>query len=244
MTREQEITLEGTVNLRDVGGHETRDGQRVRRRRLLRSDSLTALSGADVQVLAEFGLRSVIDLRDASERADQPNSALGPDVRTHDIGVFPVDMAQLFADLPSMEVEEVRAWMRDTYRAFVLEHRPAWIRLLETITAAGTLPALVHCTGGRDRTGVAILIVLSALDVPHAVIVADYMRSDVQHRAVPYLPGVAEDKLAALTRPDPTYLQAAVDAAVAAFGSLDDYLREGLSLDGTALAELRQALLE
>ena len=63
------ITLEGSYNIRDVGGYITQDGRRVRWRRVLRSDSLHALTLSSQQVLRDHGLRTIIDLRRPSEKS-------------------------------------------------------------------------------------------------------------------------------------------------------------------------------
>lgn len=238
------IELDGTVNLRDVGGYRTVDGRRVRWRRLLRSDSLGDLSDADVAILDEIGLACVCDLRDPQERAEKPDRPLGPDVSVHEITVFPVDTREMLAGLDDMEVEDVHAWMRGTYRGFVLDHRPAYRQLLDTLLLRGALPAIVHCTGGRDRTGVAMMIVLSALGVPATTIAEDYMLSDVEHREVAYLPGADRDKIAALTTPHLEYLQAGREAIHDAFGSMEAYLQDGLGLDVAMRGQLRESLLE
>ena len=73
------LELEGTVNTRDVGGYETRDGRHTKWGVLLRSDSLHELSPASKQVLVDFGLKSVLDLRKSSEMQNTRNVFFGSD---------------------------------------------------------------------------------------------------------------------------------------------------------------------
>src|SRR5512144_2600872 len=140
------IELEGCLNFRDLGGYPTRDGRRVRWRRLFRSDGLHLLTAADIRRLREeIGLAEVIDLRSTTELASEGRGMLAAEpLRFHHVPLF------------DGEVREQRA-------------RAAEITLAE---ASG--PAVFHCAAGKDRTGVISAILLALLDVPDEVIVADY----------------------------------------------------------------------
>ena len=64
------VRLDGCFNFRDLGGYATRDGRRVRWRRLYRSDALHHLSDADLRhVRDELGVRTIVDLRSSAERS-------------------------------------------------------------------------------------------------------------------------------------------------------------------------------
>lgn len=239
------LALHGAVNARDLGGHETADGRRVRPGLLWRSDSLADLTDADLQVLSELGLRTVCDLRDVPEREARPNRALGPDVRVHEIVVFPPRAKEVFAGIGSMPVSEIQAWLCDVFRSFVADHRRAYAALLDALLEPGALPALVHCTSGRDRTGFAAAVVLTALGVPREAVVEDYLRSDVAHRDIDFLigAGVDEERVTAMTRPRAEYLEAGFAAMESSHGSAETYLRDALGLDDARRERLRALLL-
>lgn len=240
------IALDGTVNLRDLGGYETEGGRRVRWGRLFRSDSLADLSDADLERLGALGLRTVCDLRDPQERDTRPNRALGDAVRVHEIPVLPSSVKGVWVGVGSMEVAAIEAWLADLFRSMALEHRPQYARVLDVLLEPGALPAIIHCTSGRDRTGFAAMIVLAALGVPRATIVEDYLLSDIAHRDIEFLigTGVDEAKVAAMTTPRAEYVLAGFAAMEEAFGSVDGYLRDAVGLDDERRRRLQELLLE
>lgn len=239
------MRLEGAVNFRDLGGYETADGRRVRPGLLWRSDSLADLTAADLEVLGGLGLRTVCDLRAVGEREARPNRDLGPGVRVHELVVVPPRAQEVFAGVSTMSVEDIQAWLREVFRSFVADQREAYAAVLDALLQDGALPALVHCTSGRDRTGFAAAIVLCALGVSRETVVEDYLRSDVAHRDIDFLigAGVDETRVTAMTRPRAEYLLAGFAAMEEAYGSVDAYLRDALGLDDARRERLRALLL-
>jgi protein-tyrosine phosphatase len=167
------LVLEGCVNFRDLGGYRTRDGHQIGWRRLFRADGLNRLSDSDRLLLLELGLATVIDLRTVDEAEQR--------------GRFPVDAVPVrYVDLPLTDVlpspEELPDWGEASYVAsrygrMVDEGGPVLTRAIEVLAAAGSLPAVVHCSAGKDRTGVLSALVLAFLDVPDETIVEDYALS-------------------------------------------------------------------
>ena len=167
------LVLEGCVNFRDLGGYRTRDGRQIGWRRLFRADGLNRLSDSDRFLLTELGLATVIDLRTVDEAEQR--------------GRFPVDEVPVrYVDLPLTDVlpspEELPDWGEASYVAsrygrMVEEGGPVLTQAIEILAAAGSLPAVVHCSAGKDRTGVLSALVLAFLDVPDQTIVEDYALS-------------------------------------------------------------------
>lgn len=167
----RELNLQGAVNVRDLGGLPTDDGREVRAGRLLRSDSLSELTAADVRTLVdELRLELVIDLR---AEAEVERDGRGP------LGELPVR----FANLPLHGQHQVRLDLAAdagadgdlaAHYASYLEHSGpnlvATARLLSQTRAASVL----HCAAGKDRTGIAVALVLQALGVAEEQVVADY----------------------------------------------------------------------
>jgi protein-tyrosine phosphatase len=167
------LVLEGCVNFRDLGGYRTRDGHQIGWRRLFRADGLNRLSDSDRSLLTELGLATVIDLRTVDEAEQR--------------GRFPVDEVPVrYVDLPLTDVlpspEELPDWGEASYVAsrygrMVEEGGPVLTQAIEVLATAGSLPAVVHCSAGKDRTGVLSALVLAFLDVPDETIVEDYALS-------------------------------------------------------------------
>jgi protein-tyrosine phosphatase len=166
------LRLPGTSNLRDLGGYPGTDGGTVRWRTLLRSDALHRLDDSGRAVLAGLGLRTVIDLRTDEEVRAAP-SALdgavdtgGTGVRTYHVPLFD---ASAIGRLPP-ELAAIYRYMIDDCGAAVAE-------AVGRLCAANALPGLIHCTAGKDRTGLVAAIVLSVVGVPDDIIAADYAMS-------------------------------------------------------------------
>ena len=166
------LQLEGTFNTRDIGGYATRDGRQTRWGQLLRSDSLHRLTARDRDALQDYGLRTVIDLRRSAEMQRQVNVFFGSEEVTyyhHNMaGDIPMPERQ---GLPQLEEVERRRWM---YSVVLDKREPEVCDTLRALAAPGALPALVHCAGGADRTGIITALVLGIAGVPAETIAGDY----------------------------------------------------------------------
>ncbi len=159
------IALDGTRNVRDVGGYPTLDGRRMRWRTLLRSDELTRLPARTVEALAGLGLRQVIDLRWPEELVTAPN-----DFRRHS-GVRYTSIP-LLADDPTPFLG-----LAGMYRHVLDARGPQLAAVVSALLDANGLPAVIGCAAGKDRTGVTIALLLDLCGVPRDVIVEDYALS-------------------------------------------------------------------
>ena len=156
------LELAGVFNLRDVGGYPAADGRTTRWRALLRSDALHRLDPAGGAALAGLGLRTVLDLRTDAEAENAPSALDGlADRRTH-ISLLTGDLAALPLELDAI------------YRYMIDDCGGAIGQAIKVLSEGGALPALVHCSAGKDRTGIVIALILAVLGVPDEVIGADY----------------------------------------------------------------------
>ncbi len=167
---ERIIKLEGTLNLRDIGGYATADGHTTRWRRFFRSDNLHRLTSADKDILRALGLVSIVDLRRPDEVARDPNLLAGePTIHYINLPILntPVSAA---TDHPLNAVTSL-----EQVYVGILDHFGEPLKAVFTqIAADADAPTLVHCTAGKDRTGVVIALLLDLVNVPRETIVADY----------------------------------------------------------------------
>ncbi|MFF2041053.1 tyrosine-protein phosphatase [Kitasatospora sp. NPDC058170] len=254
--------LTGVRNFRDVGGLPAADGRTVRRATLFRSGHLARATPGDVTVLTTLGLRLIIDLRGTADlttdRADVP--VPGTD-RLQLALTDPAQGARSYhllrrGDLPALRTElgdgRAEARMTAAYRHRVLDRTEEHARILRTLATPAALPALVHCSAGKDRAGWAVALVLLALDVPEDAVMTDYLRSNDPaqlHRFTRADGTVPEpgSELWTLLRPvfeaRPQYLAAALDAVRTHWSTPHRYLREALGLTDRHIASLRALLL-
>jgi protein-tyrosine phosphatase len=162
---DRRIAASGTQNLRDLGGYPAAGGT-VRWRTLLRSDALHRLDGAGRAVLSGLGLRTVIDLRTDQEVEAAPSALDDTGARTFHIPLF---SDEAIRRLPP-ERAAIYRYMADDCGAAIAE-------AVGRLSAVGALPGLIHCTAGKDRTGLVVALVLDAIGVPEEVIAGDYALS-------------------------------------------------------------------
>ena len=167
------LEFEGCVNFRDLGGYASADGRTVAWRRLFRADGLNKLSDADVAQLEELGLATVIDLRTRDE-AEQRGSFPVDRVPVAYVGLPLTDVLPATETLPDWREA---AYVAERYTAMVTEGGAMLSGAIDALAGADALPAVVHCSAGKDRTGVLSALVLAFLGVPDETIVEDYALS-------------------------------------------------------------------
>lgn len=170
------------LNVRELGGHPTLDGAKTRSHSLLRADDLVQLTDEGMQALADYGVRTVIDLRwpgEVAARSHRVAAGHAQGVRYHHISLLADDEME-WASLCG-------ACTKEMWKVAVLEHtRPQLRDVLNVIADAAAEPLLFHCVAGKDRTGLIAALLLALADVEPDAIAADYAAS-TQHLTDAYL---------------------------------------------------------
>lgn len=161
------IPVPGTYNFRDVGGLRTPTG-RVRSGVLYRSDGLHRLGEAGRAAVAELGIGIVIDLRDENEIAVMPD----------DLGELEVEVLHLPVFEGSGASQGPNVALDTLYERIIEQHAAVVVRAIREIASAGDRAVLVHCTAGKDRTGIVTALTLLAVGVDRDDVVADYARTE------------------------------------------------------------------
>ena len=258
ITAERRLPLQGLDNFRDLGGYATADGRHVGWGRLYRSNDLSGLTRDDREYLSRIGLRLVCDFRSDRERLQKPSRAIEPEPpRSLDL---PVDAEGMD---PGVLQEKIRTGgiaalgaeklMHNAYRSFVSDHSARWAAMLRRLAQPESLPALVHCTAGKDRTGFAAALVLFSLGVPEETVFEDYLmtnryRAAFQRSVLRWVPlysffRTEPDDLLPLLEARREYLQASLDAIDELHGSLDAYLADEVGVTPEIRAALQANLL-
>lgn len=240
------IALEGVSNLRDLGGWPTRGGGTVKRGQVFRSAALHALTERDAAALRSLGVRHIVDFRGEGERERWP-TRLTDGVTIHELTIQPTIGASLrdLVEDPNSTAEDVVRVMRAAYGSYVTDWAHRYRTMFDLLLHEEPAPLLFHCTAGKDRTGVAAMLLLAALGVEEEVIHHDYLatnrlwRRDAEVSAG--LPQVVADTLLSV---QPAFLEAAYEAIHSGWGSIDAYLHQQLGLDDARMAVLRARLVE
>ena len=238
-----------------MGGYAVADGRRVRWRRLLRSGHMAASTDRPPLSLAELGVVAVCDLRTTGERQRRP-SVWGAEPGVHyycrDYEMSAGNLER-FLQSVRFSAEEARKAMHATYAELPYEQAPAYRRIFELLVA-GSVPLIFNCSAGKDRTGVAAALVLSALGVPRDVIEQDYALSDQAIDGLvadmnsssahyPHLQALPLESCMPLMSADPAYLETAFQVIDRQSGGIHAYLRDVLNLAESDIAELHNLLL-
>ncbi len=236
--------FDGCFNFRDIGGYPTKDGRRVKWGRYFRAGRQDRMTKADLERLARLNVGAQIDLRGNEEIADQgpgPLPEMGADY--HHLPVIPEGgrekLSQLVGDT---------GISGERYLGYLAFGTDTWLSLFEILAAPSDDALIIHCTAGKDRTGVSTAFLLSVLGVDRAFIEADYRLTnrDVV-RQVDFLEasvGLPED----MTREELLVLAGVPEAAISVFldglaseyGGATEYLRHaGVTDDHFAAVRAR-----
>jgi protein-tyrosine phosphatase len=261
VTADRSLHLASAPNLRDIGGYRTSDGKWVKVGLLYRSDGLDALSDADNATLQALGVKLVCDLRTNGERSSKPDKEI-PGSTNEQIDIIGED--ELTAKITSAITSGDKAAQQellgngkgerllvDGGRSFVSapNSQAGYKVFFERIEDPNNLPTVLHCSAGKDRTGWASAAVLTALGVPKATVMQDYLASN------DYLKEKNEKTLAqtgalidsALLEPVLTvkapYLNASFDEVKSKYKTFDKYLA-AIGVTKADTQQLQDELLE
>lgn len=252
------IDLVHVRNARTYRGLMTADGRRVRDDMLVRTARLSTASSADLARLRGLGVTAVVDLRLV------PETHANPDLRMPGVAYVNTPMAsdQVTADYPTLlqlfgylrDHDDAHAQMEAGYAKIVtdVQQRASLAQFVQTAVATPGAVAF-HCSMGKDRTGVAAAVMLSALGVSRTFIDADYMYSNVPnaHHMRRLNEKLVEHggnetmrrNLMALAATNTDYLDADFNAINNEFGDTQHFVCDGLGLGDAGLARMRAKFL-
>lgn len=253
-TAERIVPLASVPNFRDIGGYLTHDGKTVRWGLIYRASSLAYLSDTDAQRLREMDLRTICDLRTAEEMQNDPDKV--PDGMTY-IALSPeaddnrlIQIFRLLADRHYID-----KLLPDLYTRVMLDNNAHLFgTIMKRIAEDDNLPLLIHCAAGKDRTGIAVALLLSVLGVPRETIIADYTLSNasfdyfyqisqrVLHQLATF--GIPQSRTRVLLLADAKVMEDTLFHIHSRYGSAANYLRKKANVEQATLDRIRERLLE
>ncbi|PNB50207.1 autotransporter outer membrane beta-barrel domain-containing protein [Pseudomonas sp. GW456-12-10-14-LB2] len=245
--------LTGIDNFRDVAGittaySTTHDGT-MRAGVFYRSNALTP-TASDLATLNGLGIKAVYDLRTPSEIAATPDTMIsGATYQNIDIIGATTSGANI-TTVSFKSAAEATAMMQETNRAFVSDAgMRGQLGVLFNELAGVDGAALFHCTAGKDRTGWTAAVLQSIAGVDNATIMSNYLATnDYTADRVAKTLAMMPPSMAAIYAPllgvEASYLQAGLDQVTAQYGSMDNYLKQGLGLSQETIYVLRGKMVE
>jgi len=252
------VNIECAPNFRDLGGGFISEGRRLRPGMIYRSEVIRNPRAQDAEKLSACGIGLVLDLRSAFEVAETPNSYwdskrvevidfnVGDDIRAK--GSY---WETLVSD---SSPDAVRSLIHKIYRRLPLAVLPALRMIFDRLDQGGP-PMLIHCTAGKDRTGVISALLLHALGASQECLVMDYLETQKRLTDRKVL-RVGQIMLGALGRSlepnslnllvgvEPDFIAQSFSWIASKYGDTDEFLRQAAGLDDARRAVLRSRLVE
>lgn len=223
-SRERHIPLDGTHNVRDLGGYALPSGGITTWRAVLRGDGLSRMTADSMRQLVDLGVRTIVDLRGDHELLPEPNPFAGH-------GVVAYRNIPLFDQLGPIAAFDVPFDMAERYRN-ALDH--CGPRIAEVIRAIAEAPAgavLFHCTAGKDRTGIIAAMLLTIAGVPEQTVIEDYALTATlalplldRLRAAAIERGADPAHMARILASEARTIQSMLDHLDGQHGGIDSYL--------------------
>ena len=246
------VNVPDVQNFRDLGGYPVyARHKQVRWGMLYRSAQIDLTQPATRDKLNNLGIRTLIDLRDTSEYSRTASDTLPGQPRVVHIPIHAGNLADILTgiDRESIQSDTVYRIVERINRHIVAVHASDFRRIFDILLDEDNYPAVIYCTTGKGRTGIAAALLLSALGVNDEDIMDDYRLSNRYFdipAATSYayeLPTRSQEAITTVYSAREGFLDAARDEIEHAYGSVDDYLRRAVGLEKEDLKQLRKILL-
>ena len=248
------LPMDGAHNARELGGYKTTDGKYVKWGMLYRSDKLSDISDTDQVYLQNLGIKKIIDFRSKEEKEEDPDIIpKGIDYIEMPISVDGAMRSKIEAVLKGETNKDVKSFLIDANKEFVSNYTDVYEDFLRNLIDDDG-PALFHCTAGKDRAGFAAAITLIALGVSKEDVINDYMKTNqfTKERIEEIIGQIELMTLyqtdAEILRPllgvEREYIETAFQTAEEKYGSLENFIRDGLNISDEDIQKLRNKFIE
>lgn len=255
LAAERKLGMQGTPNFRDFGGYSTVDGRWVKWGFLFRSGQLSNLSDQDVELLASLELDLVCDFRRLEEQEGDPSRLpQNNPPRIASLPIIPGSNSRFFEQAEGQmgDRQAMFDFMMEINRDFVEAQAHPYARMFSEILEVEDARFLVHCAAGKDRTGFAAAIILSALGVSRELVMHDYMLTrrffhpqlEIDRLRQKYqMQQMDTESILPMLEVHEDYLACALLAIEQSFPSLEVYLEEALGVGPAEVAQLQARYL-
>ena len=244
---ERHYSFEGCFNFRDIGGYLNQDGKRVKKGLYFRAGRQDRMTEKDLVQLSDLNISTQIDLRKQEEVLDQGRGPL------EDMGAKYINISVI----PEGGSDKLNKLVGDTgisgkrYLGYLEFGPTSWLRLFGILANEENLPVLLHCTAGKDRTGVSTAFLLSVLGVSRDIIEADYLltnldterQADFIESTVGYPEGYNREKMISIAGVPKDAMKDFLDGVESKWGSVIEYL-EKIGVTREQMDQVRLNFLE
>ena len=258
----RKLPMDGPGNFRDIGGYPTVNGRRVKWGLLYRADSLSKLSETDQAYFEKLGIKSIVDFRSNEERENEPDNINSTSIEMRSIPiaagkpsglVMAMRLLKLLTD-KEQATSELKTLLVGVNRQLIEDNTQDYRLWMPSLLSADSYPMVFHCSAGKDRTGIAAVLVLLALGVDKEIAIEDYMATNryIDSQVDQLIKRINSGTFglidAMAIKPtltvDRRYIEEAIITMERQYGSIDNYLLEGLGIDKEKQQALQKLLLE
>jgi protein-tyrosine phosphatase len=249
LVRDRLVPFEGAHNFRDLGGYPSRFGGTTRWGVLYRAAGLSEMTPSDLVEFESLAIRTVYDLRrdDEREMAPDPVPTVHVCLMSHVLANVPMpDRGEL------VDHADGTQFMRQLYSGLLAHAGPGIGQLMRELADGQALPAVFHCTAGKDRTGIVATLILLAVGVDREIVLDDFELTNryvtrethaaMYERMIDH--GMSPEAAAGMFAAARVSMAAAIDELDEVYGGVDRYLSTHAGFDAGHLARLREALLD
>ena len=222
--------FEGCFNFRDIGGYRNQEGKTIKKGLYFRTGRQDRMTKRDLEQLSDLQISTQIDLRKPDEVLDQGRGPL------ESMGANYINIAVI----PEGGSDQLSKLVGDTgisgkrYLGYLEFGPTSWLRLFGILADQENLPVVLHCTAGKDRTGVSTAFLLSVLGVNRDVIEADYLltnldterQADFIESTVGYPDGYDRESMITAAGVPKDAMKDFLDGVESKWGSAVEYLKK------------------
>jgi len=250
---ERHIDLPGGYNIRDLGGYTSRDGGHIRWRKIFRAGLITHIQPEGDDLMKGLQLTTICDFRATDEQAANPDHWYELD-KLNRLS-FPVGDGRP-DKLEWLKTENLidgdGHHLYKSNRSYVTTHQSRFRNFFEVLLDEKNYPLLFHCTAGKDRTGFASVLLLTALGVDWDTIIEDYLLTnkylnafaEVTSKGIAKESGIAQPLVKSIFQARESFLKGALDAIRESYGTIDVFLEKEIGIGKLEKEQLRKILIQ
>lgn len=259
-TAENIYQFENLYNFRDVGGFKNKDGCHVKTGILFRSDELSRLSQKDVESFHQINIKSICDLRTLQEQQSKVSRIqTGKEIQLLNVSIH--DKSREFTHLEffkflvsksnTIDFEKI---MKEMYGHMAFGCYKEINEVITFLSNQKNLPALIHCTGGKDRTGFISALIQLLVGVPYETVINEYLLSNqlIAKRMKKVetfirwmsLFQMSSERIKPILEVRRDYLEEVYNKIIGQYGDIENYLRLACKVPQSNLENLKQLLIE
>lgn len=251
------ILLNNTFNTRTIGGLKTIDGLMVKSNILFRSDGLNNIDSADIKILESLNIKRLVDFRSENEVNKNPDIIWNDNIEyIH----MPITSDKKINDEIHLVIENkinknLKDYLIEENKNFILNYTNLYSNFIKSFIKCNGKKTIFHCTAGKDRTGLASMLILYIIGVPMEDILKEYMFSNYciertiekQMIKVCNIFNISIDngnKILPLLKVDINYINSAIKTINEEYGNIDNYVKTGLKISNDEVVTLKSILCE